>query len=274
MALRTSTVFGVTLEEEAYRYYAKAILDGCPIGVNSSYRDPDLQVWLWHDNYTRIFTESAGYDAKRWGTVWYWRRPKRRSNGAATVSVAIPGTSKHEYGTAIDFPGSMTDVRTSRGWMHRYGRAYGFFWPDWAQRPATREEWHLEFDKDIATIDLTPEEDDMPLSDDDVNRVARAVLGAEMPDRGVSWLVGIKRLYDRVPEDIPRAVWDYPLTETTSARRFVTHTRESVLAIRSLMADLPGASLSDEDVQEITSLVESLVTGLPKKVVDEIKSRL
>lgn len=162
MAIATSVRFGVTLESDALDQYIAAVSAGCPLGVTSSYRDPDLQVRLFHENYTRDYDTSAKYDARKWGSVTYWRRHYNSRTGGKTVSVAVPGSSDHERGLALDLPGDMRDTSTPRGWMHRHGRPFGWYWPTWAQQALTREEWHLEFDRALINIDT---EEDVELKD-------------------------------------------------------------------------------------------------------------
>lgn len=178
MALKTNATFGITLEEAAFAQYERAVRAGCPLGVTSSYRDPNLGVRLWHENYTRDYAESAKWDRRKWGLVDYWRRKRKFINGEytdqRTVSVAVPGTSRHEYGLALDLPGSTTDTRTPRGWMHRYGRPFGFFWPQWAQEVGTYEPWHIEFDRALVGIDTeTDQEDELNAEQEKILREIR-----------------------------------------------------------------------------------------------------
>lgn len=163
MAIATNVRLGVTLEAAALEQYVRAVAAGCPLGVTSDFRDPDLQVQLFHENYTRDYDTSAKYDARKWGSVTYWRRHYNIRTGGKTVSVAVPGSSRHEKGLALDLPGDMNDAATPRGWMHAFGRPFGWYWPSWARQPATREEWHVEFDPTLIT--RSPQEDDVELKD-------------------------------------------------------------------------------------------------------------
>lgn len=148
--------YGVTGEESAVEAYREMLEDGLPPGgINSDWRDPKLQVALFLDNYTKTYLTSAKTDRRVWNGVPYWRRKVRLSNGAPTVSVAVPGSSKHEIGLAIDF-----DV-AQREWVKANGRRRGWYWPTWAQQPATREDWHMEFDTTYTPTPKPQEEDTM-----------------------------------------------------------------------------------------------------------------
>jgi hypothetical protein len=69
---------------------------GTPNRINSSYRSISAQEDLFFDNYTRVYAISAKYDRKVYKGVAYWRKQGN------TVSVAVPGSSKHNYGLAYD----------------------------------------------------------------------------------------------------------------------------------------------------------------------------
>lgn len=230
--------------------YLAALKAGCPIGITSAGRDWAAQQrlrdrWLAYEAY-KLYQQGYGPYAPY----------------APYANFALPPEdSMHCLGRALDLPGRVGDKSTPRGWMRAHGKQFGF-------TPVANEDWH--FDHHSTTAVTAPLEDDMPLSDDDVNRVARAVLGAEMPDRGVSWLVGIKRLYDRVPEDIPAAVWAEPLAGGPSAGRYVSHTREIALGLSARVGALEASDLTDADLADLTAAIKSL----PAAVVAELKARL
>ncbi len=69
------------------------------------------------------------------------RRTKRRF-------AAVPGTSEHGLGQAVDLGCGVQSSRTRQhAWMVANAGAYGWFHPDWA-RPGGRlpEPWHWEYD--------------------------------------------------------------------------------------------------------------------------------
>lgn len=266
MVIKTHATFGLSLEEAALAQYVRAISAGCPLGVTSSYRDPDLQVRLFHENYTRNYAESAKWDGRKWGTVTYWRRTSMFINGAhtsqRTVSVAVPGTSRHEYGNALDLPGSRRDTSTPRGWMHAHGRRFGWYWPTWAQQSGTYEEWHFEYDPALVDIDTEdemsylewPKEDRIAMLQD----VARYVLGAGASSG------------EALTDKIAARVWAERLADGPSAGRYVSHTREIVLGLTTRLGALEAGDVSAEDIADLTAAIK----GLPAAAVTELKNRL
>jgi len=60
---------------------------------------------------------------------------------------AVPGTSNHGWGTAVDLCGGIQDFGTRQHeWLFVNAPLYGWFHPAWAQRTGSRPEaWHWEF---------------------------------------------------------------------------------------------------------------------------------
>lgn len=150
MAVMT-TVKGVTGTSKMIQQWLVAISHGMPAGgVNSSYRNPEEQARLFHNNYTSVWTDSAEFDPRRYMGTLYWRRKANRVTGGKTVAVAVPYTSKHNYGLALDF-----DV-DQRAWMHKHGHRFGFINPEWAKQKDTYEPWHFEYFDQYATVTEPP----------------------------------------------------------------------------------------------------------------------
>ena len=120
---------GRWLDAGAAGSYLRARDAGLPAGVTSAGRDWDDQMYLYNG----------------------WVAQKPGFNFALH-----PSRSLHCLGRAVDLPGSINDVRTARGWMRKYGRAYGW-------TPVTNEEWHFEYN----AANDKHKEDDMPLNDAD-----------------------------------------------------------------------------------------------------------
>jgi len=61
---------------------------------------------------------------------------------------AVPGTSQHGWGLAVDLCGGVqTFGSAAHEWMRAFAPAYGWHHPRWAQRDGSRPEpWHWEFD--------------------------------------------------------------------------------------------------------------------------------
>ncbi len=60
---------------------------------------------------------------------------------------AVPGTSNHGWGTAVDLCGGIQDFGTpTHGWMQANAPLHGFFHPSWAQQSGSKPEaWHWEY---------------------------------------------------------------------------------------------------------------------------------
>ncbi|WP_405058809.1 peptidoglycan DD-metalloendopeptidase family protein [Kribbella sp. NBC_01505] len=60
---------------------------------------------------------------------------------------ALPGTSNHGWGVAVDLCGGIDKYNTAQySWMKSHAPAFGWIHPDWAEQGSNREEpWHWEF---------------------------------------------------------------------------------------------------------------------------------
>jgi LAS superfamily LD-carboxypeptidase LdcB len=60
---------------------------------------------------------------------------------------ALPGTSNHGWGVAVDLCGGIQSFGTTQyKWMEAHAGAYGWVHPAWARQGGTRQEpWHWEF---------------------------------------------------------------------------------------------------------------------------------
>lgn len=94
------------------KYHATTV--GSPLCVSDSYRSYSEQVALY-----------------------------RRKPGMA----AVPGTSEHGWGKAVDFCGGIENTGSAAyNWMKANAGSFGWFHPDWAEPSGNRPEpWHWEF---------------------------------------------------------------------------------------------------------------------------------
>jgi hypothetical protein len=131
---------GHQLATQAATYYQAMLAAGCPAGhINSAYRSHAEQEAIFRARYTT--TRIANVRPVVWlGRKWY-KRP-----GVATA--AIPGTSKHELGVALD-----VDDPT-RAWMLAHGAPFG-----WTPT-VTNEPWHFEFHDNGHLPTLAPDATD------------------------------------------------------------------------------------------------------------------
>ncbi|MFD6094586.1 hypothetical protein ACFWGN_20940, partial [Oerskovia sp. NPDC060338] len=106
--------------------------------LTDSERPLSVQIEIFEDRYPSLV--SLGVPDRRgpWKGRYWWRRP-------GTAAAAVPGTSNHGTGTAIDVTGlghvgspawnAFRDTAEPHGWRH----------PDWAKRTVTYEPWHWEY---------------------------------------------------------------------------------------------------------------------------------
>jgi len=66
---------------------------------------------------------------------------------------ALPGTSNHGWGVAVDLCGGIDRFGTTQyQWMKKHAPAFGWVHPNWAEQGGSREEpWHWEFGKPPTT---------------------------------------------------------------------------------------------------------------------------
>ncbi|MFP5347060.1 MAG: M15 family metallopeptidase [Actinomycetes bacterium] len=66
---------------------------------------------------------------------------------AKPTLAAVPGTSNHGWGTAVDMCGGVqTFGSPAHQWMRANAPMYGFFHPGWAQANGSKPEpWHWEY---------------------------------------------------------------------------------------------------------------------------------
>jgi hypothetical protein len=91
-----------------------------PPRIESCYRTYDMQVW-WRNYYCSI--------------------------GQCQLA-AVPGTSRHGFGKAVDFEDQLGELSFSSpgyAWLKAHAHEFGFFHPSWAEPgQSTSEAWHWE----------------------------------------------------------------------------------------------------------------------------------
>ena len=110
---------GVALLPETSAYL-RPYFDIDPPRITSCYRDYDMQVW-WHDFYCFF---------------------------GACQFAAVPGTSVHGWGRAVDFEdgaGELTFSSAGYAWLQANAGRFGFWHPAWAEPGGSSPEpWHWE----------------------------------------------------------------------------------------------------------------------------------
>lgn len=170
-----------------------------PLTITGGYRSYASQVSLFRDRYTTTVT---GIDPRWWNGTLYWRRP-------GTAAAAVPGTSNHGWGQAIDFgAGVNTSLRSDEyWWMRNNAPSYGWSHPLWAREAVTLEPWHWEAlptpvnfpgsndnDVDIPIPDLDlPDDLEKQMTDAILERIATVRSGQGVHDAKLDTLLDYAR---------------------------------------------------------------------------------
>ena len=116
------------LSEDALDSYNRMRKAGCPAGVTSATRSTAEQERIFLQRYRLQATGSGKY-----GDVKIYKG-KRYVRHSAAGDVAVPGTSRHESGLALDLP------EPARSWVRKHGAEYG-----WIGGLVRGEPWHFEY---------------------------------------------------------------------------------------------------------------------------------
>lgn len=103
---------------------------GYAAGTTGTYRTYLQQVALFKERYTTIV--QPGQPSKVWNGVTYWKKP-----GVATA--AVPGTSNHGLGLAIDFATNTPGYLNFVNWLINNAITYGY------SAETQSENWHWRY---------------------------------------------------------------------------------------------------------------------------------
>ena len=113
---------------------AAAGRDGIALTATGTYRTLDQQLAMFAERYRPCTQAEADRlpkaQKKNWNGQWF--ALQRNANGALFAMAAVPGTSNHGLGCAVDFSATPPIV----GWLAQNGPTYGFF------NTVKGEEWH------------------------------------------------------------------------------------------------------------------------------------
>jgi len=131
-----------------------------------AFRTYEIQERIFKDRYTTTYL--SGRPTKVWNGKTYWLKP-----GQATA--AVPGTSNHGKGLAVDIKNAGAFDVGFHKWMSETGPLYG--WSN-AEGRSINEPWHWVNDNvprgavgTIGQVVLTQKDDDMPTPMDLLNAV-------------------------------------------------------------------------------------------------------
>lgn len=116
---------------------AAAEAAGFKVRATGTYRTLKQQEQLFLSRYTT--KELPGRPTKRWNGVTYWQKPK-------TAMAAVPGTSNHGWGLAVDFAEELDGDAQPESvsprfvkWLIKHASTYGF------SAELQSEPWHWRF---------------------------------------------------------------------------------------------------------------------------------
>lgn len=118
---------GGSLDESAAASYERMSAQfGRPLPVTSAARSHAEQVRIFRNRYRQGVPSSRDKRGVLWdGVRWYWH------SGPSTA--AVPGTSKHEAGLAVDF------MSPAYAWLEVHASEHGWV------RTISAERWHYEY---------------------------------------------------------------------------------------------------------------------------------
>jgi len=220
---------------------------GIVLRLTDSYRPYSVQVRIFNERYDPASSGSGPFgDVRWWGGVRYVRM-----RGA---SAAVPGTSNHGLGVAVDvtdlggFTGAnyehLAEVAPAHGWSNKAGRKIG-------------EPWHWEYTPadDTHPTSAPAQEDDMPLTDLDITRIRDEAVYPlwRAPEMAAILQAAAKAA---VAEAAGPAVWDHRLAKAdetpVAAKAWLVDTR---IIVGQLTSPGATAAISTADLARIARAV-------------------
>lgn len=235
-----------------------------PTSPADTYRIYAIQERIFLDRYQRAWVQYAPgrVDQRFWNGVPYYRKPGR-------AAAAVPGTSNHGWGLAIDVAGlggfdsdlydALEEIGAEHGWDNINGRA-------------VREPWHWEYkpanDRRPAAAQ---EEDEFDMrTDAEITQLAA---------NGVAVALGGSQSQGLLRDVIVPAVWASTLGSGENRRTTLQALANAEAAARRAEAkcDVLTSALSQLgiDVAKLDEEIAKRVAAISADaVVDEIKARL
>ncbi|MFD6163697.1 D-alanyl-D-alanine carboxypeptidase family protein [Oerskovia sp. NPDC060287] len=97
------------------------------------------QIAIFEDRYPHPTYQGVNDRRGPWKGKYWWRR-------TGTAAAAVPGTSNHGWGLALDLGSNVNKLGTAEQlWLVANGPRFGWVWPTWARKIPTLEPWHYEF---------------------------------------------------------------------------------------------------------------------------------
>lgn len=159
---------------------------GKQIQITDSYRTYESQERIFLQRYVPQAEGGGTYgDVRHWRGVRYVRR-------AGTAAAAVPGTSNHGWGLALDLADR---VNTATGpaweWLTRNAHQFGWHNPAWAKKPGTYEPWHWEYNPALDT-QTNPDWSSMA-TPEEIQKIVTAAIHGAIPaivDQALARVIG------------------------------------------------------------------------------------
>lgn len=104
-----------------------------------SYPHQYSQVGIFEDRYPYLTYAGVNDQRGPWKGKRWWRR-------TGTAAAAVPGTSNHGWGVALDLAAGVNVLNSPENlWVRANSARFGWVWPSWAQKYPSLEPWHYEF---------------------------------------------------------------------------------------------------------------------------------
>ena len=135
--LDLKTVYGVTLDSNAADNYKKMIDDMKLDGISPT-------------KVVGFRSYESQYNIVDWDTLQ--STGKFKTTWDSTVTAAMPGTSNHGWGKAID----VVNSKAAQDWIRENGVKYGWVWytKDGGEGQGINEPWHFTYSEDKVGVDI------------------------------------------------------------------------------------------------------------------------
>jgi len=247
---------------------------GITLSLTDSYRPYAVQERIFRERYTTAYV--TGIDPRRWlGQTW-WRLP-------GNSSAAVPGTSNHGWGMAIDVTGLGGFNGSTYAHLAAVAPAHG--WSNWAGRQID-EAWHWEYSPaaDAFPTPAPAQEDDMPYTEDQLRliiseEVTKRLDERRARDRADTMEQAEKAVASRVEDIATRttkalltAVLDEGVGTLSQAVRdtrvIARRTEVAVAALpAAIVAALPSGVTGNPSLEQVEAAVKSALATLQLKSV-------
>jgi hypothetical protein len=269
------------------RLLTASVVDARPLtgteAAIEAYRPLSDQESLFTARYQTTFCvfKPGKVDRRVWNGVPHWRKP-------GMAAAAIPGTSNHGFGTAVDFQNLGGQGGPGHTWMTHNAPAHG--WSN-AEGLSVGEPHHWVYvsggDQLAGTV--IQEEDDMTPDQERMLREVHAALGAggarglRSPETVLGVARGIRANTTGIPEAlghlvrvveaVPAATWSTRIQRTTGEVAAI----QELADIKTFLLNMPPTTVDVDEAAlaaSLAPLLEQAAHGLSDQELDELIAKL